>query len=148
MQNNVIKDYARRMEAAERLAISKGERFTAIRRHIYKSMLESDQPLGAYEILDLLAGVGSQKPPTVYRALEWLSMLGLIRKVASISKYIALPQGQSHDPVAVLICRDCGKVDVMETSAPVVQLMSAAQSRGYKELEATLEIVGQCSSAA
>jgi len=122
-------DSAVRLLAAENLAKLKGERFTQIRRHIYTCMLEADQPLGAYELLEMME-VGSPKPPTVYRALEWLSMLGLIRKVSSISKYIAMPMGQSHEPVAVLICRDCGKVDVMETSAPVIELMSAAQGRG------------------
>ena len=132
------------MVEAERLANQIGERFTPIRRHVYKSLIGAPQPLGAYEILDMLDGIGAQKPPTVYRALDWLLKLGLIRKVSSISKFVALPQGQSTDPMAVLICRDCGKVDVMESNHPVTQLIDAAKGKGFKEVEATLEILGEC----
>jgi len=129
---------------AGRLAMQLDERFTPLRRHVYKSLLESDKPLGAYELMQGLEGVGAQKPSTVYRTLDWLLKLGLVRKVASISKYVALPKGHSHDPIAVVICRDCGKVDVMDTDAPVTQLLNAAKTQGYKDLEATFEILGHC----
>ena len=46
--------------------------------------------------------------------------------------------------MAVLICRDCGKVDVMESNHPVTQLIDAAKGKGFKEMEATLEILGEC----
>ena len=139
-----IDNYDLLMAEAERLAKDIGERFTPIRKHVYHSLLGATNPLGAYEILDMLHGVGAQKPPTVYRALDWLLKLGLIRKVSSISKYVALPHGQSTDPMAVLICRDCGKVDVMESNHPVTQLIDAAKGKGFKEVEATLEILGEC----
>ena len=42
------------MAEAERLAKQIGERFTPIRRHVYKSLIGAPQPLGAYEILDCL----------------------------------------------------------------------------------------------
>ena len=41
-------------------------------------------------------------------------------------------------------CRNCGKVDVMESNHPVAQLMDAAKNKGFTEVEATLEILGKC----
>ena len=43
-----------------------------------------------------------------------------------------------------LVCRNCGKFDVMESNHPVAQLIDAAKGKGFKEVEATLEILGEC----
>ena len=42
------------------------------------------------------------------------------------------------------VCGDRGKVDVMESNHPVTQLIDAAKGKGFKEVEATLEILGEC----
>lgn len=65
---------------AEQMASDHSSRLTPIRKQIYKCLLEADVPLRAYEILDMLDGVGASKPPTVYRGLDWLIEVGLAKK--------------------------------------------------------------------
>ena len=126
-------------------AASKNEvKLTRIRRHIYKCLVSSPHPLGAYEILEMLDGVGSAKPPTVYRALDWLLELGVIRKISSISKFVVLPNGQSFDPIAVLLCRECGKAEILKSNGGLKNIINAAKTQGLEDLQATFEIVGQC----
>ena len=43
-----------------------------------------------------------------------------------------------------LVCGVCGKVDVMVGNHSVAQLIDAAKGKGFKEMEATLEIMGEC----
>ncbi|MCI4643411.1 MAG: transcriptional repressor, partial [Hyphomonadaceae bacterium] len=75
------------LHLAERSADQAGITLTRIRRHVYRMLLDADEPLGAYEIVDRLEGVGSAKPATAYRALSCLEVLGLVRKIKSLSKY-------------------------------------------------------------
>jgi len=60
------------LEQAETLAIRKGQRLTKIRRKVLRLLLESAEPSKAYDLLANLDGEGSAKPPTVYRALDFL----------------------------------------------------------------------------
>ena len=99
---------------AEQIIKHKGGRFTAIRKHIFQILLEASYPLGAYEIIELLNGIGAQKPPTVYRALNWLMEYGLVAKIAYNSRYTTMPIGVEADNVAFMICRECGDTDTLE----------------------------------
>ena len=143
LPNDVISNLLTHLET---VASNNGARVTPIRRHIYKCLANSAYPLGAYEILDMLDGVGSAKPPTVYRTLDWLLELGLIRKVSSISKFVVLPNGQSYDPVAMLLCRECGRAEILKSNDGLANIIDTAKSQGLDDVQATLEIVGQCSA--
>jgi len=98
------------LEYAERTVAAHNSRLTPIRRHIYKCLLKTDTPLGAYDILDMLDGIGASKPPTVYRALDWLIEMGLARKVESISKYMAKTASE-EEHMALLLCQTCGHAE-------------------------------------
>ena len=70
--------------------------------------------------------------------------LGLIRKIPSISKYVVLPNGQPYDPIAVLLCRECGKAEILKSNDGLTSIIDTAKSQGLDKVQATLEIVGQC----
>ncbi len=57
---------------AEALVMRRGGRMTRIRRKVLRLLLESAEPAKAYDLLANLDGEGSAKPPTVYRALDFL----------------------------------------------------------------------------
>ena len=101
-------------------------------------------PLGAYDLLPTLKGVASQKPTTVYRALEWLEALGLIRRIGSISKYVALPAGPTNGLIAFSICRECGLTVEIPCHGEVDALVSLMRDQGYLETGGVLEMVGLC----
>ena len=134
---------ARQYRRAEALVARKKGRFTAIRRTVYLRLLESDVPLGAYDILDRLGGVGSQKPPTVYRALDWLIAHGLVAKLATNSRYVVV--GTDRETAeAFLICRDCGETHTLRAEALTQSLTRTAQQRGFSDIQPVLELVGSC----
>lgn len=129
---------------AEQIIKLKGGRFTAIRKHIFRLLLEAPYPLGAYEIIESLNGVGAQKPPTVYRALNWLMEHGLVAKIAYNWRYTAMPIGVEVDNVAFMICRECGDTDTVETPGLSQTLQQAAMDHGFAETQTVIEIIGLC----
>src|SRR3954465_8818174 len=63
---------------AEALCIKRGERLTSMRRHVLEGLSGSPKPLGAYEIIDLVAARAPRPAPvTIYRALDFLTAQGL-----------------------------------------------------------------------
>ena len=130
--------------AAEAHIARRGGRFTAIRRSIYQSLLDSDRPLGAYELLATIGTVGAQRPPTVYRALDWLIEQGVAAKLASSSKYVAIPPGSDAEALAFLICDTCGSTTAIPAAAPAAELASRAHAAGFTRVSPVIELVGQC----
>ena len=74
---------------AEHRCMDIHERLTAPRRRVLELLLESDGPMKAY---DLIAAYGEggepAKPPTVYRALEFLERLGFAHRIESLNAYV------------------------------------------------------------
>ena len=133
---------------AEHKAAANKSRLTPIRKHIYKCLVESDTPLGAYDILDMLDGVGSSKPPTVYRGLEWLIEIGLAKKIESISKYIAKTASNETETTALLLCETCGHAESFDAGPVLDSLGEFAKSKGFQNSQTVIEIIGKCSEHA
>ena len=74
------------LEAAEALCAKRGERLTPVRRRVLELVLTAPGPVKAYDLLEALKpGSGTAKPPTVYRALDFLIGLGLVHKVEALN---------------------------------------------------------------
>lgn len=129
---------------AEKVASAHNSRLTPIRKHIYKCLIESDVPLGAYDILDMLDGVGASKPPTVYRGLEWLIELGLAKKIESVSKYIAKTASDNERQLALLLCETCGHAESFDAGSALKSLGEFAKSKGFQDNQTVIEIIGLC----
>ena len=129
---------------AEQLASAHNSRLTPIRKHIYKCLVESDVPLGAYDILDMLDGVGASKPPTVYRSLDWLIEIGLAKKIESISKYIPKTATDDAGQLALLLCDTCGHAESFDAGPVLKSLGEFAKSKGFQDNQTVIEIIGKC----
>ena len=121
-----------------------GARFTPIRKRVYNLLLQATQPLGAYDILGLMDGVGSSKPPTVYRALDWLMDMGLAKKVTSQSKFVALRPDKDNQAIAFLLCQSCGQAEAFDPGPLTENLASIAAQKGFSERETVIEVMGYC----
>lgn len=132
------------LKYAEQIASSRNARLTPIRRHIYKCFIRSNTPLGAYEILEMLDGVGSSKPPTVYRALDWLIEVGLARKIESVAKYIAQTSSEQAGELALLLCETCGHAEHFDAGPTLKSIGAFAKSRGFERNQIVIEIIGHC----
>ena len=137
-------EVARALSATETRLTASGERMTAARSRVLELLLAAGEPVKAY---DLIARFGQDvqpaKPPTVYRALEFLERQGLVHRIASISAYVACTSGGRDHAAAFLICDCCGATE--EVSSPVAgALGKAADTAGYAIERTTIEAHGRC----
>ncbi|RYF99039.1 MAG: transcriptional repressor, partial [Caulobacteraceae bacterium] len=91
-------------EVEQRLADA-DQRLTTPRRRVLELMLKAGQPVKAYDLMaDFGQGeAGPAKPPTVYRALDFLEAQGLIHRIESLNAYVVCRLDESHS-AAFLIC--------------------------------------------
>lgn len=135
------------LEAAETLCSERGERLTPVRRRVLELVLTADGPVKAYDLLEALKpGPGSAKPPTVYRALDFLIGLGLVHKVEALNAFVgctthASPDGQVGSCVELFICTHCGAVEERH-GAPV----STHTPAGFMIERSVIEHFGNCSN--
>ena len=137
----------------------RGAQLTELRRQVLRLVLESEQPVGAYTLLDRLKTLrgGGAAPPTVYRALDFLLEQGLIHKVERLNAFLGCAEtgqeahahgegeGQQHDhPHQFLICRRCGTTAEISDPAIMAALASASAHAGFTLHRATVEAEGVC----
>ena len=114
---------------------------------VLKTISAAPRPLSAYDILDQLRRTGIKSPPTVYRALEKLSALGLIHRIESLNAYAACTHDHAKTPHAAsqfAICTECGEVE--ELAAPAQT--KAASGFLASVSRRVLELSGVCRSCA
>lgn len=130
---------------ADRLAHERGLRLTPVRRRALEILLEEHRALGAYEVLERLAGDGfGSQPPVAYRALDFLVENGLAHRIRRLNAFAACSHpGERHVP-AFFICESCKSV----AEAPVADvshaLHAAADRIGFAISRMTVEAVGLC----
>lgn len=119
------------------------ERLTAPRRRVLELLLESDGPMKAYDLIAAFGADGEPaKPPTVYRALEFLERLGFAHRIESLNAYVPCRMEGAGHRAAFLICECCGAAQEFEPDfAPQ---FAAAELAGYAVRAVTLEARGLC----
>lgn len=137
-------EVSRALGAAETRLTAEGERMTAARLRVLELLLAAGEPVKAYDLIARFGGDGQPaKPPTVYRALEFLERKGLVHRIASISAYVACTGGDSAHAAAFLICDCCGQTE--EVAASLVDGLDAAAAKaGYVIERTTIEAHGRC----
>ena len=127
------------------LCEKRGVRFTDLRKTVLELVWSGHEAVKAYDLLDQLAALGgSAKPPTVYRALEFLMEQGLVHKIESLNAYVGCPHPDGDHVSEFFICDSCGYVE--EVNLPDLEKainFQAEQSR-FKINRQTVEISGQC----
>src|SRR5690606_22655936 len=77
------------LATARELCAERGVQLTPLREKVLQIVWKSHKPVGAYDVLDELArSHKSARPPTVYRALDFLIAEGLIHKIESLNAYL------------------------------------------------------------
>ena len=131
---------------AEEICAGRKERLTPMRRRVLEALLESHAPLGAYELIDRLAGNGARPAPiTIYRALDFLREQGFVHRIESRNAFIACVHPHaSGDPVVFLICEQCGAVGEAGGAAVAETVRSASRAAGFTPKTPVIEIFGTC----
>jgi len=138
-------DLRHALSLAETRCAGAQERLTAPRRRVLELLLQADAPLKAY---DLIAAYGEDggaaKPPTVYRALEFLERLGFAHRIESLNAYVPCRLDGLGHRAAFLICDCCGATEEFEPDFSAQ--LSAAADAGYQVQTLTLEARGRCAA--
>lgn len=113
---------------------------------VLDKLSKTDQPMGAYTLLDELRGDGLKAPLQVYRALDKLVAQGRVHRLESISAFVACqhPDCQSHAATVFMICEKCGKVSEQANAEVAKALSSVARSEGFAMERTSIEIRGAC----
>jgi Fur family transcriptional regulator, zinc uptake regulator len=132
---------------AEAHCAERGQRLTPIRRQVLDALLGSHKPLGAYEIIERIAGETRPAPITVYRALDFLRDNGLVHRIESRNAFVACVHNHdSSDLVVFLICERCGAVGEAPGAAALAEALKASsRTAGFSPKSPLIEIAGICS---
>jgi Fur family zinc uptake transcriptional regulator len=120
---------------------------TAPRRRVLELLLAAGEPVKAYDLIARYGADGqAAKPPTVYRALEFLERRGVVHRIASISAYVACASAaddaRAH-AAAFLICDCCGATEEVAVAGGEA-FAEAAALAGYAIERTTIEGHGRC----
>ncbi|KKD59506.1 transcriptional regulator [Grimontia sp. AD028] len=131
---------------AQSLCDQRGVRLTAQRERVYEIIVQSKRAISAYDLLDVLRETEPQaKPPTVYRALDFLLSQGFVHKVESTNSFIAccLPGHEQHCS-QLLICNSCGTVEECHTDTLSTALQQKANQVNFAVSHHVVETHGTC----
>lgn len=119
-----------------------GEKLSPSRRRVLELLLESGQPSKAYDLMAAFQLGAPAKPPTVYRALEFLERQGLVHRIQSLNAYVACNRQGVHT-AAFLICDCCGETAETELSLEAAIATQVAKT-GFIVNGVTVEARGRC----
>jgi Fur family zinc uptake transcriptional regulator len=122
---------------------AEGQRWTPARQRVYELVLQAGAPVKAYDIMDLYRDGPAAKPPTVYRALEFLEQVRLVHRIPSLNAYVACHGEDQAHAAAFLICDCCGSADEFEPG-PVEAASRAAAAHTFETRTIVLEVRGRC----
>jgi len=113
------------------------------RRRVIELLADRDCAVTALEIDEELDGVGRA---TIYRAIEQLEELGLVRKLdlgGSALGYEKLePSGHHHHHI---VCENCGKVESFEDEA-LEKAIHRIERKGFNLESHEVTLYGHCAS--
>jgi Fur family transcriptional regulator, zinc uptake regulator len=137
-------DLKAELSAAETRLARDDQRMTAPRRRVLQLLLEAGQPVKAYDLISAFGHDGEPaKPPTVYRALDFLEKQGFVHRIESLNAFVACREGERTHAAAFLICDCCGRSEeVSPVGADVLE--RAGQRSGYELTRITMEAHGLC----
>ncbi|SFB88995.1 Fur family transcriptional regulator, zinc uptake regulator [Marinospirillum celere] len=133
------------MAEADELCLRKGLRLTPTRRRVLELIVDSPGGAKAYDLLDALTAENpSARPPTIYRAIDFLLSNGLIHRIESLNAYVSCTCPEHAQAYQLLICKTCGRVQELHEEDLDSQLETAAKRQGFKVHRKTIEVHGIC----
>ncbi|HET8817298.1 MAG TPA: zinc uptake transcriptional repressor Zur [Pseudidiomarina sp.] len=139
------KETLRLITKAEKICEQRGARLTPARREVFEILAGESGAVGAYDLLDKLrAAVPNAKPPTIYRALDFLQEQGFVHKITSSNSYVLCSHFDHQHPVQMLICDSCGTVQEIQSDGVYDALRKQAEGQGFRVATQTIEAHGLC----
>ncbi|TKB45322.1 zinc uptake transcriptional repressor Zur [Thalassotalea mangrovi] len=134
------------LKQAQQACKQRGARLTSAREQVFLLMAESEQAIGAYDLLEKLQAIDpGAKPATVYRALDFLSKQGFVHKIESINAFVLCHHfSDCAHPVQLLICDHCGHVEEIQSGNLDLAMRAMADASGFTISHQIVEAHGTC----
>ncbi len=139
-----IHNHAAEIAEAEKRCADAGESFTPLRRRVLELLLEQHGPAKAYDLLPLIDSGKTAKPPTIYRALDFLVRMGLAHRIESLNAFMACDVGACARSTIFLICEKCGGAEEFDAGHALIDLADAAKKDGFAINRTMIEASGIC----
>jgi len=134
------------LEHVSSVCKDRGVRFTPQRKRVFELISTNKSASSAYNLLEQLKESEPQaKPPTIYRALDFLLEQGFIHKVESNNSFISCCScGQNKHYSQLLVCDQCGNVVELQDDNLMTLLAGNAENQGFKITNHVIETHGTC----
>lgn len=132
----------------EAICSDRGVRLTPQRRLVFELINKNKKASSAYELLEQLKQVEPQaKPPTVYRALDFLLEQGFIHRVESTNSFVSCCSFGEHKHFShLLICDKCGNVVELQDDNLIALLNKNIENYQFQFSNHVIESHGVCKS--
>ena len=118
------------------------------RTHLLERVLDvlqgREEPMNIRDLQQARGIKGVCSPVTLYRLLQRLETIGLVRRIGLHERaaHFTLNRAHHHDYV---VCRECGDVATLEMECPVEKLeREVARRTGFQEVCHDLQFYGVC----
>lgn len=135
---------AQAMSNAEHVCFTRNQRFTSLRKRVFKLVWQQHKPIRAYDLLEKLQKTGRAAPPTVYRALDFLLELDLIHRIESLNAYVGCTEPGCENEGHFFICTKCNAYAEINSDNIKDAIKNSAQECGFEIQQQTIEIMGIC----
>jgi Fur family zinc uptake transcriptional regulator len=135
------------LRRAEDLCREKNLRLTPIRERVYRELVQSGGPVGAYDLVDRLSSDRKRLAPvTIYRALDFLRDAGLVHRLATKNSYV-VSHGEPEGTATKIMFVDSKTGETVEVhSSDVAEaIRKAAEQAGFKSALPFVEVEGELS---
>jgi len=127
----------------------KGLNLTPARLRVLELVWAGHEPVKAYDIIDKFAkGPHATKPPTVYRALDFLLEHGFIHRIESKNAFVGCPRPITKHEGKFFICEACNRVTEIDSRRINATIEDLAAENGFRIHSKTVEVFGLCAACA
>lgn len=143
-------DVEKVLDRAQAICADQGAKLTDKRRRILKVVLESQEPLSAYQIADRYRELYDKtlSVMSVYRMLNFLKDNNLVHRLETTNQYLPCSHiscQHSHEVPQFLICDSCRTVDEVGIRKEILhELSSIIEDTGFALARQQLEFHGVC----
>jgi Fur family zinc uptake transcriptional regulator len=111
---------------------------------VFEAIRSAAAVVTAYAILERLRPLHPRiEPPTIYRALSFLTEHGLVQRIESLNADVATDTHKAG-PVLFAICNDCGRVDQRDAATDVKRIIRSLAEDGFMSTHPVIEMHGRC----
>jgi len=133
------------LRRADDLCRENNLRLTPIRERVYRELVQSGGPVGAYDLVDRLSSDKKRLAPvTIYRALDFLRDAGLVHRLATQNSYIVSHgQPEVNAMKVMFVCTKTGETVEVHSMEVAEAVRKAAEEAGFKALSPFIEVEGE-----